>query len=121
MSSPYTNAPTVVFVSSVGVVRGSPSAVSEVAFPSPEYALGLGYAEAKWVAERVLDNVSLKTPLKSTIARMGQLTGGPSGSWNESEWFPSLIKSSIRMQYLPDAEGDITYSLPSIALHCGLS
>lgn len=101
--------PKFVFISSVGVVRHATYVVPEVAFTSPVLALGSGYSESKWVAERILDTVSQATPLKSTIVRSGQLTGGPSGAWNESEWFPRLVKSSIFLKCIPEVDGDISW------------
>ncbi|KAH8093319.1 hypothetical protein DFH11DRAFT_1684209 [Phellopilus nigrolimitatus] len=33
------------------------------------------------------------------------MLGGPSGAWSTHEWFPSLVKSSIALGMLPDADG----------------
>ena len=100
------------FISSIGVVQHATYVVPETAFPSPVLALGTGYSESKWVAERILDVVSRRTPLKATIIRLGQMTGGPSGAWNVSEWFPSLVKTAIHLKCLPDTAGDISW------MHC---
>lgn len=45
------------------------------------------------------------TPISTTVLRCGQMTGGPSGAWNDHEWFPSLIKSSVTMGKLPASSG----------------
>lgn len=37
------------------------------------------------------------------------MTGGPSGAWNEHEWFPSLVKSSVALGKIPDVEGAVSY------------
>lgn len=33
--------------------------------------------------------------------RVGQMTGAVSGAWNAQEWFPSLLKSSIYLGFIP--------------------
>lgn len=72
---------------------------------TPDNALGQGYGESKWVSEKILEAAAAKTALKPTVVRLGQITGGPSGYWNEHEWLPSLIKSSAYLKMLPDAQG----------------
>ena len=71
----------------------------------PDSALGFGYAESKWVSENILRKASERTPISTTVFRCGQMTGGPSGAWNEHEWFPSLVKSSITLGQLPATGG----------------
>lgn len=73
--------------------------------PRPDSALGIGYSESKWVSEQILKNAYEKTSLSTTIVRCGQLTGGPSGAWNSHEWFPSLVKSSIKLGNFPLIKG----------------
>ena len=68
---------------------------------NPGPAIGLGYGESKWVSEMILRHASQNTPLSTTVVRCGQMTGGISGAWNEHEWFPSLVKSSITLGKLP--------------------
>ena len=70
--------------------------------------IGTGYSESKWISEQILKaamDMAAEEPLKATIVRPGQMTGGPSGAWNMKEWFPSLIKSSIHMEKLPEVQG----------------
>ena len=71
----------------------------------PDYAIGLGYGESKWVSERILEIIASKSDLKAISIRCGQMTGGKSGAWNEHEWFPSLVKSSLALQMFPESEG----------------
>ncbi|PPR02100.1 hypothetical protein CVT24_011234 [Panaeolus cyanescens] len=55
---------------------------------NPVYALGLGYGEAKYVVQRILQ----ETPLNSTSLLMGQLCGSRvNGSWVADHWFPRLV------------------------------
>ena len=86
----------------------------------PDSAMSTGYAESKWVSEQILKRASEKTLLSATVIRCGQMTGGPSGAWNDHEWFPSLIKSSVVLGMLPDAKG-VSVSptfRPFSYLHC---
>lgn len=75
----------------------------------PDYAIGTGYGESKWVSEEILQRAARATSLTSTVARCGQLTGGPSGAWNEQEWFPSLVKSSVTLGKIPDTDGLVSW------------
>lgn len=73
----------------------------------------LGYGEAKYIAERMLHlaSTSIKECPPVDIIRLGQLTGpveGP-GSWNNDEWFPSLIKSSRWLGVVPGDLGAIDH------------
>ena len=72
-----------------------------------ETALGAGYSESKLIAEKILEYASSQASLKMTIIRLGQLTGGCLGAWNEREWFPGLVKTSIESRILPDMKGVI--------------
>lgn len=100
-----------VFISSVGVFLNynEKKFADEDYILNPQSAIGLGYGESKWVSEMILRNASLNTPISTTIVRCGQMTGGVSGAWNEHEWFPSLIKSSVTLGKLPDAEGVVCW------------
>lgn len=83
-----------------------PSPAPEEYLAEPDSALGLGYSESKWVSEHILRTASSQqTALSTTVMRCGQMTGGPSGAWNTHEWFPSLLKSSIKMGKIPAIEG----------------
>ncbi|TFK33797.1 hypothetical protein BDQ12DRAFT_715644 [Crucibulum laeve] len=69
-------------------------------------AVGGGYGESKYVAERIL----AKSNLCATSLRLGQISGGmPNGSWATSDWLPILIKSSLAMGVLPVAGGVISW------------
>jgi len=106
--------PRLLFVSSIGVFRQPKTnglAVEE-AIDNPEVVIGSGYSKSKWLAEQILTNAAKQASLKVVIVRLGQVTGGPSGGWNEHEWFPSLIKSSVALKCLPDTAGAISW-LPS--------
>lgn len=67
-----------------------------------------GYAEAKLVCERMLDETLHKHPnrFRPMVARIGQIAGSQaSGHCNPAENIPFLIKSSQTLRKLPDLEG----------------
>ena len=67
----------------------------------------IGYAESKLVAERLIDQCGQRSPLKTTICRLGQITGPSEGSggWNRDEWIPSMVASSMHLGLLPKSLG----------------
>ena len=71
----------------------------------PEAAVENGYSQSKWVCEKLLGVIAEKAPLHPVVIRIGQVTGSPSGTWNISEWFPSLVGSSVYLKALPDVTG----------------
>lgn len=79
--------------------------VREVSLTDLTLAMGHGYGEAKAVAERIIESASRHTALRATIVRLGQITGGRNGSWNETDWFPAMVKSSITIGSLPQLQG----------------
>ncbi|KAG5652629.1 putative NRPS-like protein biosynthetic cluster [Sphagnurus paluster] len=69
-------------------------------------AIGGGYGEAKYVADRIL----AKSGLHTTSLRIGQISGGqPKGAWATSDWVPILIKSSVALGILPQVEGVVSW------------
>ena len=72
---------------------------------NPEIPVGPGYAESKWIAERILDAAAERTALRPVVVRLGQVCGEGNGTWNEKEWFPSLIKSALTLRCLPSLDG----------------
>ncbi|KDQ57889.1 hypothetical protein JAAARDRAFT_206677 [Jaapia argillacea MUCL 33604] len=75
------------------------------------WARGIGYGEAKFVAEQLIQKASTLTPsLQTTSFRIGQICGGkPNGAWAMNEWFPILIKSAWRFGVLPELFGVISW------------
>ena len=87
-----------------------------------KYAVGNGYGESKYVAERVslpqCSRLALKfslelvsqilnaSGLNFASLRIGQITGGhPNGAWATTDWFPIMIKSGLELGALPSAQG----------------
>ncbi|KAG6836661.1 hypothetical protein H0H93_005208 [Arthromyces matolae] len=70
------------------------------------FAVGTGYGESKYVAERIL----AKSGLQTTSFRVAQMCGGaPKGVWNTTEWVPVLLKSSIAIGRFPDMKGVVSW------------
>ncbi len=68
-------------------------------------AVGQGYGESKWVAERILDIANERTESHNVIVRVGQISGNTrNGSWNVWEWFPALVQSHKIVDCLPDSQ-----------------
>ena len=102
------------FISSISAAMNWP-AIKEGQMPesiSDDWSLpqSSGYAEAKFVAERLLDEASMVSGVKSTVCRVGQVSGptGPYGSWNVKEWFPSMLASSAIIGFVPETLGSMS-------------
>ena len=103
-------APHLLLISSFSSVmsnRGDSTGVPEQviyaeATPGPN-----GYAESKYVAELLLDYATQKLAVRTSFARVGQVAGAAyhTGLWSRTEWFPSLIQSSLHVGALPDTLG----------------
>ncbi|CCM06250.1 uncharacterized protein FIBRA_08499 [Fibroporia radiculosa] len=111
LTSPLTTPPRLLFVSSVGVLYNASihGEAPEVPNDDPSTAVGTGYTESKWVAERILQVLSNKTELKPVVVRVGQVSGDRYGHWNEREWFPSLVKSATFQRCLPRLDGTVSW------------
>ncbi|KAL3475147.1 hypothetical protein BJX99DRAFT_259614 [Aspergillus californicus] len=81
--------------------------VPEILPTSLKSPANAGYAESKYIAERLLAHAAEVFPLMSTstILRLGQIAGsaGTPGKWNVADWVPALVKGSWGMGVLPDS------------------
>ena len=118
-------APTLFFISTLGVGLKYPLLTPSPSPPLPERLLSfkadpeLGYARAKIVAEYILSEASRVSGIKTVICRVGQIAGptdvgshppgsrppNEMGGWNKKEWFPSLLASSLTLGCLPRTLG----------------
>ncbi|KAI0746390.1 acetyl-CoA synthetase-like protein [Daedaleopsis nitida] len=113
LRSPYEAPPKVMFVSSIGVVgQYQSSANVPESFVEPTAAVSSGYSQSKWVAEKILQLVSQRVDVQTISLRLGQVCGDRLGHWNESEWFPSLVKSAFFTHSLPDMKNEPSF-IPS--------
>ena len=101
--------PHIIFLSSISSVgnwkRLHPDEpVPEKPVSSHHVAQEMGYGESKHVAECILNIATERSGVPVSVLRIGQIAGPVSapGVWNRDEWFPSLIKTSQSLGYLPD-------------------
>ncbi|KZT61212.1 acetyl-CoA synthetase-like protein [Calocera cornea HHB12733] len=106
----------IIFTSSIGTLQGwrEPRAVPENPIDDPTVALGNGYGESKWVAERVMVAAAEQRGIHATIWRVGQLAGSTqNGAWNTTDWVPIIAKGGKVMNALPSFPGGNVSWLPT--------
>ena len=102
------------FTSTIGTgmnwTRTHDGQMPEMMFDDWSLPQNTGYAEAKFVVERLLAEGNMASGVKSTVCRIGQVAGptGHHGSWGVQEWFPSLIASSALMGLVPETLGSMS-------------
>ncbi|MCJ1386714.1 hypothetical protein MMC17_009840 [Xylographa soralifera] len=95
-------------VSSIGVVGFSDTVRVPENRVSMNAVLPIGYCEAKWVCERMLDETLHRDPerFRTMVVRPGQIAGSSSsGFWNPVEHFAFLVKSAQALRAWPDFDG----------------
>ncbi|KAJ7604455.1 hypothetical protein FB45DRAFT_850695 [Roridomyces roridus] len=106
----------VLFTSSVASATGwdqSKGAFPEEVQLDASVAVGSGYGESKYVAERILT----ASGLYSTSFRIGQVCGSASnGSWTTTDWVPAIVKSSLALGAYPSAPGALANWIPPEAV-----
>ena len=67
----------------------------------------MGYAESKFVAERLLAKAQEEVQVPAAICRVGQIAGSTTGfgMWSKQEWIPSILASSKYLGKIPDSLG----------------
>ncbi|EJT96901.1 acetyl-CoA synthetase-like protein, partial [Dacryopinax primogenitus] len=93
-----------IFTSTIGAASNwkENRAVPEEPLDDPAVALGNGYGQSKWVTERVLLAATREREMRTTIWRVGQLSGSTAnGAWNTTDWIPIIAKSSVALGGLP--------------------
>jgi thioester reductase-like protein len=112
--------PRIVFVSSISSVGNwhavvpdesqaeqDKDLIPEMIAPTPAVAQSMGYAESKAISEQILAAAVNRVGAKVSIVRIGQIAGpiaeDNGGIWNEHEWVPLLLKTSMSMGKIPDA------------------
>lgn len=107
--------PHIVFLSSTSSVGNwkrvhQDEPVSELPASSHHVAQEMGYGESKHVAECIFNVASERSGVPVSVLRVGQIAGPvwAPGVWNRVEWFPSLVKTSQSLgwlpSYVPDAD-----------------
>ncbi|KAJ3578218.1 hypothetical protein NPX13_g2342 [Xylaria arbuscula] len=101
------------FVSSIGAISnwhettGQTRPIPEEIYDDFHVPQPIGYAQSKFIAERVLDTAAKRAGIPVTVCRVGQIAGPTTvaGIWPKEEWLPSAIASSKYMSKLPSYLG----------------
>ncbi|KIK50782.1 hypothetical protein GYMLUDRAFT_51012 [Collybiopsis luxurians FD-317 M1] len=103
LQSPYADPAVFYFSSSISCRQGSPDATCAEDYPpSPSTAAGTGYAQSKWVVEKLCQRAAEGTELSVGVLRIGQMVGDSlNGVWNETEAWPLMFKSANTIGALP--------------------
>lgn len=70
-----------------------------------EVAVGQGYSESKWIAEKLLQAAAERNVLRAVVVRIGQLTASSNGAWKPTEWLPMMVNGSKLLGALPTFPG----------------
>ncbi|KAK2603577.1 hypothetical protein QQS21_004257 [Conoideocrella luteorostrata] len=99
------------FASSISAAENSdgPCVVDESPILDLNRASKMGYAQSKLVGEHIVLNAAQKGAA-SYVLRIGQVVGDRHhGIWNEAEFIPSMIRSALSMQALPELNEKISW------------
>ncbi|KAL9098156.1 MAG: hypothetical protein Q9187_009718 [Circinaria calcarea] len=85
--------------------------VPETPLDDPHVPLPIGYAEGKWVCEKIIESASRNSrSVESSIVRIGQLSGSKAtGFWSPKEHFPTLVRASQAIGALPNLQGSLSW------------
>ncbi len=99
--------PLFLYVSSLGVAYSAGlSHIPEEIFQDFSNVDG-GYAQSKYIAERMVETYALSTGCPAAVLRVGQIAGpvNSGGLWPHREWFPTLLRASRHIGALPRTLG----------------
>ena len=91
------------FASSISTAENTPppALIADAPIDDFSHALTMGYAQSKLVGEHMVLNAA-RSGARSYVLRIGQIVGDlQSGSWNDNEYVPSMIRSALCMKALP--------------------
>ncbi|KAK4703977.1 hypothetical protein P7C70_g2238, partial [Phenoliferia sp. Uapishka_3] len=101
------------FASSVSAVAwwdGPSQLVPEAVLDDPEVAQAMGYAQSKWVTEKLCEIASKTTPVRAVVLRIGQMVGSSmDGRWNQTEAVSLMIKSAETIHALPRLDENVSW------------
>ena len=101
-----------IFLSSISAVLNLPQqSIKETLQTSYSAPSPNGYGESKYIGDQIFAYAATNLGLDVKIMRIGQVAAPAhgSGTWNDSEWFPRLIKSSVAIRALPE-------TIPGVAI-----
>jgi thioester reductase-like protein len=106
-ASPFVTPPKILNASSISVVSSHPTGWVKEEEPDPLNVAPTGYGQSKFVAECLLASVE---GLPHVNARIGQLSGSHvNGSWNSTDWFPMILRSSETIKMLPAGDDALAW------------
>ncbi|OJJ73309.1 hypothetical protein ASPBRDRAFT_40976 [Aspergillus brasiliensis CBS 101740] len=100
------------FVSSISVVGFAKQHPVSEELRGIECTQPIGYSEAKWVCEHILEATLRQHPdfFRAMSVRCGQIGGSSiSGFFNKNEHVPLMIKSAQSLRAWPDLAGDVLW------------
>ncbi|KAG1775414.1 L-aminoadipate-semialdehyde dehydrogenase [Suillus placidus] len=107
LASPHPRPADFYFASSISAVAAwrGPESIPEAITDDPSVAQGLGYAQSKWITEKLCQVASQQTPIRAGVLRIGQMVGdSQNGVWNETEAISLIIKCTDTIGILPNLE-----------------
>jgi len=112
LSSPHAEPAKFFFTSSLSSVLHwpGPGLIPEAVIDDPAVSKDMGYAQSKWVVEKLCQIAAQKTPIHLTVLRVGQMVGDTTnGIWNESISISLVIKSADTIGVLPAHEEQMSW------------
>ncbi|KAG1848595.1 Alpha/Beta hydrolase protein [Suillus tomentosus] len=99
------------FASSISTVATWQDPIPEAITDDPSVAQGLGYAQSKWITEKLCQVASQQTPIGAGVLRLiGQIVGdSQNGVWNETEVISLIIKCTDTIGILPDVDESVSW------------
>ncbi|KAL8730210.1 MAG: hypothetical protein Q9166_004186 [cf. Caloplaca sp. 2 TL-2023] len=115
--------PRLLVASSIAVVGEYPehysaSPVPETVLDDTSVPLPMGYSEAKWVCEKIVQSAheNLSADLTSALVRIGQVSGARStGFWSPNEHIPFLVQMGKKLGTMPDLQGTVSWTPVDLA------
>ncbi|KIJ37204.1 hypothetical protein M422DRAFT_232000 [Sphaerobolus stellatus SS14] len=117
LSSPQERTPRLTFLSTIGASmayqgvsqipeigdKNGEIIIPEMPVDDPSIPMPIGYAESKYISERILVNAEMQAGLRTTVIRVGQLAGmSTNGEWAENEAGMIIVRTSMAIGIYPD-------------------
>ncbi|KAG1723799.1 putative aminoadipate reductase [Suillus lakei] len=112
LASPHPRPADFYFASSISAVAAwhGPESIPEAITDNSSVAQGLGYAQSKWITEKLCQVASRQTPIRAGVLRIGQMVGdSENGVWNETEAISLIIKCADTIGILPNLEESVSW------------
>ncbi|MCJ1385827.1 hypothetical protein MMC17_008951 [Xylographa soralifera] len=105
------------FTSSVSACMGKGFKGDEVPEQSlgddPTVAMETGYAQSKFIAERLMEAASKQLSMSCVVLRVGQLCGHSNyGHWSKQDMYPIMFATSFRLKTVPTFKKRLVDWLP---------